>query len=137
MGVVPRAIAMNMAMIRPRIKGSVESCNTLFAVVVKVWTDIPTPIRSNPKSQWVGITAARAQPNPKQRALAAKRAIRGFVRPAASSAPATDPIYRHQRSQKAELMCTGVEDGDRHGGNEDRKVESKSADPKNHEKDRF
>ncbi len=34
-------------------------------------------------------------------------------------------------------MCPGVEDGDGYGGNEDRKVESKSADPKNHEQDRF
>ena len=41
MGVVPNAIAMNMAMIHPRMEGSVESCNTLSAVVVKVWTDIP------------------------------------------------------------------------------------------------
>ena len=44
-------MARKMAMTRPRIWGSVDSCMVLLAVVVKVWAAMPTIASMRPNSQ--------------------------------------------------------------------------------------
>lgn len=91
-GVQPIAIARRIAMTRPRMTGAVDSCMRLFVEFVKVNADAPTMTRAMPNSHALGITAAKAQPNPKVAAPTDRSAKRGFSRPAARRAPATVPI---------------------------------------------
>ena len=90
-GVPPEAMAKNIAITRPRIAGSVDSCTVLFAVVVKVCADTPMITRTRANSQWLGMMAARAQETPKMAAATKSSAVWGLLRLAARSAPTTDP----------------------------------------------
>src|SRR5580700_11616930 len=64
-GVQPSAIARRIAITRPRIAGSVESCIRLLVELVNVNADTPMMTSAIPKNQALGAIAARAQPSPK------------------------------------------------------------------------
>jgi hypothetical protein len=82
----------------------------------------------------VGVTAASAQAALKAATPARRSNGRGVSRLAEKRAP-RDGAERHHRGQELVLLRAAVEDGDRHGGDEDPEVQAEGPDEEQHQED--
>ncbi len=80
-----------MAITRPRIALSVDSCTRLTPVVSTVCAAIPTPTSISPNARGSGISAAVAMPAPNKAEPATSRPELGLSRRADKAAPPTEP----------------------------------------------